>query len=178
MNTFIEKIEKSKDDPSDLSSHEVVIPAFDPQGSNLPTPINSSKIVRALFSSMPAYRAGLSPIRRGLEVGVVHGYWLLGPFFKFNPLRYSERGAEAALLSTIALVAISAGTIVMYGATNPPPQIITITVPDQKDVFNSFKGWSGYALGFLIGGVMGAVLAYEIVKNVDVFKNSLHIIGL
>ncbi len=178
MTTFVEKIDQSKNNPRDPRNNEVVSPDFDPQGSNLATPINNSKLAKAIVNSFSAYRQGLSPLRRGIEVGLAHGYWLLGPFFKFNPLRYTERGAEAALLSTIGLIVISAGSIVLYAATNPPPPIATITVPNPPDVFASKKGWDTYATGFLVGGVGGAVIAYVIVNNIDVFQNSLHLIGL
>jgi photosystem I subunit XI len=178
MNTFVEKIDRSKDNPRDPRNQEVVSPDFDPQGSNLATPINNSKLAKTIVNSFSAYRQGLSPLRRGIEVGLAHGYWLIGPFFKFNPLRYTEQGSVAALLSTIGLIIISAGSIALYAATNPPLPIATITVPNPPDAFASIKGWDTYATGFLIGGVGGAVLAYLIVANIDVFQNSLHLIGL
>jgi photosystem I subunit XI len=178
MTTFVEKIDQSKNNPKDPRNQEVVLPDFDPQGSNLATPINSSKLAKAIVNSFSAYRQGLSPLRRGIEVGLAHGYWQIGPFFKFNPLRYTEWGALTALLSDIGLVVISAAAIVIYAATNPPPPIATITTPNPPDVFASTQGWNTYATGFLIGGVGGAVLAYFIVANIDVFQNSLNLIGL
>jgi photosystem I subunit XI len=178
MTNLVEKIDRSKDNPRDPRNKEVVLPDFDPQGSNLATPINNSKLAKAIVNSFSAYRQGLSPLRRGIEVGLAHGYWLLGPFFKFNPLRYTEQGAIVALLSTIGLIVISAGSIVLYAATNPPPAIATITVPNPPDTFASTQGWNTYATGFLVGGVGGAVVAYLIVSNVDVFQNSLRLIGL
>ncbi len=178
MTTFVEKIDQSKNNPRDPRNNEVVSPDFDPQGSNLATPINNSKLAKAIVNSFSAYRQGLSPMRRGIEVGVAHGYWQIGPFFEFNPLRYSEWGALTALLSDIGLVVISAASIVLYAATKPLPPVPTLTVPHPPSVFASTKGWDTYATGFLIGGVGGAVLAYLIVANIDVFKNSLHLIGL
>jgi len=44
-----------------------VNPAGDPQVGNLATPLNSSGFTRAFINNLPAYREGLSPIRRGLE---------------------------------------------------------------------------------------------------------------
>jgi photosystem I subunit XI len=177
MTTFVEKIDRSKDNPNDPRNKEVIFPAFDPQGSNLATPINSSKLVKSLMNSLPAYREGLSPLRRGIEVGVAHGYWLLGPLFEFNPLRLTEYGGFTALLSTIGLIIISTLSIVLYAATNPPPPIATITAPNPPDVYNSEKGWDTYATGFLIGGIGGSILAYAIVSNVDVFQNFRNLLG-
>jgi photosystem I subunit XI len=177
MTTFVEKIDLSKDNPRDPRNNEVISPDFDPQGSNLATPINNSQLAKAIVNSFSAYRQGLSPMRRGIEVGVAHGYWQLGPFFEFNPLRYSEWGALTALASDIGLVVISAAAIVLYAATNPPPALATLTVPNPPSVFASTKGWDTYATGFLIGGVGGAAIAYLIVVNIDVFQNSLRLIG-
>jgi photosystem I subunit XI len=177
MTTFFEKIDQSKDSPSDPRNKEVVFPDFDPQGSNLATPINNSKLAKAIVNNFSAYRQGLSPLRRGIEVGLAHGYWQLGPFFKFNPLRYYNGGALTSLLSDIGLVAISAAVIALYAATNPPPPIATITVPNPPDAFASTKGWNTYATGFLVGGVGGAIVAYLIVSNIDVFQNFLNLIG-
>jgi photosystem I subunit XI len=177
MTTFVEKIEQSNDNPNDPRNREVIFPAFDPQGSNLATPINSSNFTKAFIRNLPAYREGLSPIRRGLEVGLFHGYWLVGPFFKFNPSRFTDAGARVALLSTIGLIVISTLAILLYAASNPPKPIATITTPNPPDVFNHPKGWNEYAKGFLFGGIGGAFIAYFIVSNVDVFGNFLNLIN-
>lgn len=178
MTTFVEKIERSNDRPSDPRNREVVFPGNDPQDSNLATPINSSPLVKAYINNLPAYRRGLSPIRRGLEVGLAHGYWLVGPFAKFNPLRFTEVGTLVALLSAIGLIVISTLLISLYAAVNPPAPIATITTPRPPDALKTTEGWDEYAAGFFLGGVGGAVFAYAILANVDVLKNFLTITGL
>lgn len=177
MTNFVEKLDQSKNDPRDPRNQEVVFPGKDPQDGNLATPINNSKLAKAIVNSFSAYRPGLSPLRRGIEVGVAHGYWQLGPFFEFNPLRYSDSGAIVSLLSDIGLVVISAGAIVLYAATNPPPPLASVSVPNPPTDFATPKGWNSYATGFLIGGAVGAVLAYLIVANVDVFAVSKSVVG-
>jgi photosystem I subunit 11 len=178
MTTFVEKIERSNDNPRDPRNREVVHPALDPQNSNLATPINSSKIVKAYINNLSAYRQGLSPLRRGLEVGIAHGYWLVGPFAKFNPLRSTDVGTLVALLSTIGLIVISTLAIILYAASNPPKPLATITTPNPPKELKHSTGWDRYAAGFFIGGIAGAGLAYEILANVDVFKNFLNFTGL
>jgi len=178
MTTFVEKIEQSNDNPNDPRNREVILPAFDPQGSNLATPINSSGFTKALIRNLPAYRQGISPLRRGLEVGLAHGYWLVGPFFKFNPSRFTDAGAMVALLSTIGLIVISTLAISLYAASNPPKPIATITVPNPPDVYNHAEGWNEYATGFFMGGIGGAVFAYLILSNIDVFGNFLNLVNL
>jgi len=44
----------------------------DPFVGNLATPISTSSFTRNLLSNLPAYRVGLSPLLRGLEIGVTH----------------------------------------------------------------------------------------------------------
>ena len=53
-----------------------VIPVADPTVGNLATPVNSSYFTKAFLNALPAYRPSLSPNRRGLEVGMAHGFFL------------------------------------------------------------------------------------------------------
>jgi photosystem I subunit XI len=170
-------VDRSKDRPGDIRNREVVHPAPDPQVGNLETPINYSGFTRAFINNLPAYRRGLSPQRRGLEVGLAHGYWLVGPFFEFNPLRYSEVGSLAALFATIGLILISTLAISLYAASDPPKPVATITTPNPPVAFDSQDGWNEYASGFFMGGVGGAVVAYFILANIDVFGNFLNIVS-
>ena len=63
------------------------------EDANLATPFNSSGFTLAFIRNLPAYRKGLSANRRGLEVGMAHGYFLYGPFAILNPLRNTEQAA-------------------------------------------------------------------------------------
>jgi len=47
----------------------------DPFVGHLATPITSSSVTRALLKNLPAYRLGLTPLLRGLEIGLAHGYF-------------------------------------------------------------------------------------------------------
>jgi hypothetical protein len=64
----------------------------DPFVGHLATPITSSAVTRALLQNLPAYRFGLTPLLRGLEIGLAHGYFLIGPFVNLGPLRDSDVG--------------------------------------------------------------------------------------
>ncbi|HEY9301203.1 MAG TPA: photosystem I reaction center subunit XI [Phormidium sp.] len=129
---------------------------------NLETPINASAFTRAYINNLPAYRQGLSPIRRGLEVGMAHGYWLIGPFAKLGPLRDSDIANLAGLISTVGLLAISTIAISLYASSNPPNPTVSVTTPRPPEVYNSSEGWNEYGSGFLIGGIGGALLAYAL----------------
>ena len=50
----------------------------DPFIGMLETPVTSAPIVANFLSSLPAYRTGVSPLLRGVEVGLVHGLILTG----------------------------------------------------------------------------------------------------
>jgi photosystem I subunit XI len=163
MQTVVRSIDQSKDRPRDPRNGEVVHPAFDdPQIGNLETPINASPFVKAYINNLPAYRQGLSPIRRGLEVGMAHGYWLIGPFAKLGPLRDSDIANLAGLISTVGLLAISTIALSLYAGSNPPNPTQTITTPRPPEAFNTSEGWNEYGSGFLIGGIGGALFAYAI----------------
>ncbi|MBW4659318.1 MAG: photosystem I reaction center subunit XI [Drouetiella hepatica Uher 2000/2452] len=177
MTKLVDKIERSNSSPTDLRNQEVIYPVRDSQYGDLETPINSSVFVRRFVGNLSAYRPGLSPLRRGLEVGLAHGYLLVGPFAKFNPLRYTESGTLVALLSTLGLVLISSVLIVLYAASNPPKPLSATAAPTPPDAFQSKKGWNDYAKGFLLGGAVGAIAAYFILANFDVYGNFLTLIG-
>ena len=55
----------------------------DPFTGHLSTPITTSLLTRLILSNLPLYREGLSPILKGLEIGISHGYFLIGPFVTF-----------------------------------------------------------------------------------------------
>ena len=88
----------------------------DPFVGHLATPITSSAITRALLKNLPAYRFGLTPLLRGLEIGLAHGYFLIGPFTILGPLRTSSISLLAGFFSTIGLILILTLALTIYGA--------------------------------------------------------------
>lgn len=177
MVQIVENIQRSNDRPGDPRNREVVhAPYDDPQIGNLATPINSSAFTKAFINNLPAYRKGLSPQRRGLEVGLAHGYWLLGPFVTFNPLRDTAVGLMAGLFATISTILISTFAISLYAASDPPEPLATITAPNPPEALKTSEGWHEYAGGFLVGGVGGALVAYAILANLDVFRTIFNIL--
>ncbi|TVQ65211.1 MAG: photosystem I reaction center protein subunit XI, partial [Spirulina sp. DLM2.Bin59] len=63
------------------SSNQMVKPYLgDPQMGHLSTPISDSGFTRVFIGNLPAYRPGLSPLLRGLEIGMAHGYFIGGPW--------------------------------------------------------------------------------------------------
>jgi photosystem I subunit 11 len=139
---------------------EAITSGGDPQVGNLATPLNSSGFSKAFINALPAYRPGLSPNRRGLEIGMAHGYLLYGPFAVLGPLRLTEYGANAGLLGTIGLVSILTICLSIYGAVGVSKPTETLTTPKVPEDLGTKEGWSEFASGFLLGGCGGAFFAF------------------
>ncbi|MDH6060485.1 photosystem I reaction center protein subunit XI [Chrysosporum bergii ANA360D] len=166
------KANLSKNLPSDARNREVVAAAGrDPQQGNLETPINSSPLVKWFINNLPAYRQGLNPSRRGLEVGMAHGYLLFGPFAKLGPLRDDIHANLAGLLGSVGLVVILTACLSLYANSNPAKALASVTVPNPPvDAFNSKENWNNFASSFLIGGIGGAVVAYFLTNNLGLIQ--------
>jgi photosystem I subunit XI len=141
----------------DRTFRQVVHPGGDPQNGNFATPINASKPSRSFLQILPAYREGLTPFRRALEVGIVHGLFIVIPFIKLGPLRDTSAHLGAGFLSSLGLILISAITIWLYASSNPPPPLPHVTGQKTTGLV-SRKDWNQYALGFLVGGISGSTL--------------------
>ncbi|MEP1060546.1 MULTISPECIES: photosystem I reaction center subunit XI [Cyanophyceae] len=136
-----------------------VFAAGDPQEGNLATPINNSAFTRWFINQLPAYRQGVSPFQRGLQVGLSHGFWLLGPFVALGPLRDTNLALFAGLGATIGLVGIATLAIAVYAESAPLPPIATLTTPKPPTDLGVPQGWRLLARGFWFGGTSGAFFA-------------------
>merc|ERR1719321_1150104 len=91
----------------------------DPFIGMLETPVTSAPLVANSLSALPPYRVGVSPLLRGVEIGLAHGFLLPGPFIKLGPLRAVEAVAEiAGCLSAAGLVIILTACLSIYGAVS------------------------------------------------------------
>jgi photosystem I subunit 11 len=144
---------------------EVVSPfQGDPFVGHLSTPITNSNLTKTYLSLLPAYKAGLSPLLRGINIGYVHGYFLLGPFVKLGPLRDSQVANFVGFVSTISLLIILTTCLLIYGFVS-----FSDKTPSNKKVLVDFltaKGWSQFTSGFIVGGFGGASIAYALLKVV------------
>ena len=140
----------------------------DPFVGHLSTPITTSNLTKSYLSLLPAYKSGLSPLLRGINIGYVHGYFLLGPFVKLGPLRDSEVANFIGFVSTISLIVILTTCLLIYG-------FVTFSETNNKvnnnkktgvDFLNS-KGWSQFTSGFIVGGFGGTSVAYILLKFIN-----------
>jgi photosystem I subunit 11 len=150
--------------PDVSKKYEVVFPyQNDPFVGHLSTPITTSNLTKSYLSLLPAYKTGLSPLLRGINIGFAHGYFLLGPFAKLGPLRNSEVANFVGLVSTISLIIILTAALVIYG-------YVTFSGKDNENEpvdFLTSKGWSQFTSGFIVGGFGGTSIAYVILKLVN-----------
>jgi photosystem I subunit 11 len=138
----------------------------DPFVGHLSTPISTSSLTRTYLSLLPAYKQGLSPLLRGINIGFVHGYFLLGPFIDLGPLRNSPVAGFIGYLSTIGLIIILTTGLLIYGFVTFPKKGSI----DSKKVtldFLTSKGWGQFTSGFIVGGFGGASVAYALLKTIN-----------
>ena len=135
---------------------------------HLSTPITSSNLIKTYLNLLPAYKTGLSPLLRGINIGYVHGYFLLGPFVKLGPLRDSQVANFIGFISTLSLIIILTTCLLIYGFVS-----FSDTQLGKKSSFDflNSKGWSQFTSGFIVGGFGGASIAYVLLKLIgtDIF---------
>nr|QCI06404.1 photosystem I reaction center subunit XI [Dictyurus purpurascens] len=133
---------------------------------NLSTPISTSSFTKSLLSNLPAYRKGLSPLLRGLEIGMAHGYFLIGPFDKLGPLRNTDVALLSGFLSAVGLIVILTVCLSMYGNVSFNSNKI-----EAKDILQTSEGWGQFTAGFLVGSIGGAGFAYLLLANIPTLQN-------
>ena len=132
----------------------------DPFVGHLSTPITTSTLTKSYLNQLPAYKSGLSPLLRGLNIGFAHGYFLLGPFVKLGPLRDSSVANFVGFISDISLIIILTTALLIYGY---------VSFSDKKeskssiDFLNS-KVWNQLTSGFIVGVFGGYGVAYLLLK--------------
>lgn len=146
---------------------DFVQPADDPQIGNLATPVNSSELTKTFINNLPAYRPGLDPQRRGLEIGMAHGYLLFGPFALLGPLRDSNVPNLAGFLAAAGLIVILTICLWIYTRVGIGKPLTTITTPQVPEELKTSAGWEAFTRGFLIGGLGGALVGYVIMLGVS-----------
>jgi photosystem I subunit 11 len=138
----------------------------DPFVGHLATPITSSAITRALLRNLPAYRFGLTPLLRGLEIGLAHGYFLIGPFVTLGPLRNSEVALLSGFLSTIGLIIILTLGLSIYGVAAFGQE--KSATADGNDL-QTKKAWDQFRGGFFVGASGSAGFALICLSSIPTF---------
>jgi len=134
-------------------------------------PINSSGLVKTYINNLPAYRPGLSPFLRGLEIGMAHGYFLVGPEVVVGPLRETAHGANLSGLITAIYITVSAclGISIFALSTfqGDPRGAYNSHSPDRLRPLRNKEDWFQLCGGILLGSMGGAIFAYVLLENFD-----------
>ncbi|MEG3937978.1 photosystem I reaction center subunit XI [Microcoleus sp. S36b_A3] len=122
------------------------------------TAVSFSDVTVTFLRNLPIYRKGLSPIVRGLEVSLAHGYFLVGAFAVLLPLQEKGLAPLAALLVTLALVLILSTGLSIYENRKIEAGKVLYWHKTPED-------WSLFRGGLVMGGTSGAFLAYLLLDN-------------
>ena len=160
---------------ADTRNEEVVQPYNgDPFIGNLETPINSSPIVKAYLNNLPINRRGVSPLLRGLEIGMAHGFFLFGPETLLGPLRETDVAYVGGLISAIALILVATIGMSLYGIVSfQTGGDFEVQNPRTPAELKSSEGWSQLTGGFFLGAMGGAFVAFLLVENFDIVDSIL-----
>ncbi|XP_057508822.1 photosystem I reaction center subunit XI, chloroplastic-like [Actinidia eriantha] len=160
---------------TDKPTYQVIQPINgDPFIGSLETPVTSSPLIAWYLSNLPAYRTAVSPLLRGIEVGLAHGYLLVGPFVITGPLRNTEVAGPAGSLAAAGLVVILSICLTMYGVASfkegEPSTAPALTLTGRKkepDQLQTADGWAKFTGGFFFGGISGVLWAYFLLYVLD-----------
>lgn len=139
----------------------------DPFVGHLATPVTSSALTRAILQNLPAYRFGLTPLLRGLEIGLAHGYFLIGPFVTLGPLRNSDISLFAGFLSTIGLIIILTLGLTIYGVATFGQD--KLSAKNDNDNLQTKKAWDQFKGGFFVGACGSAGFVFICLLSIPTF---------
>ncbi|CAK8542511.1 unnamed protein product [Lathyrus sativus] len=160
---------------SEKPTYQVIQPINgDPFIGSLETPVTSSPLVAWYLSNLPGYRTAVSPLLRGIEIGLAHGFFLVGPFVKAGPFRNTEFAGFAGSLSAAGLIVILSIWLTSYGISSfkegEPSTAPSLTLTGRKkqpDQLQTADGWAKFTGGFFFGGISGVTWAYFLLYVLD-----------
>ncbi|KAG0597218.1 hypothetical protein M758_UG321600 [Ceratodon purpureus] len=141
----------------------------DPFIGGFETSVTSSPLVAWYLSNLPAYRTAVAPLFRGVEIGLAHGYFLVGPFVLTGPLRNSSVRGEAGSLAAAGLVTILTICLTIYGIASfkegeasKAPSLTLTGRQKSADKLQTAEGWASFTGGWFFGGLSGVAWAYTL----------------
>jgi len=134
-------------------------PRKDPFVGYLSGPLPDLKVGEAYLKLLPAYRTNLSPLLKGISVGIAHGYFLVGPFYNLGPLRNTPSSNFAGFLASASLIIILTSALWIYGKVTYNGGQQQNTVGSDEVNFLSARSWAQFCSGFALGGFGGITFA-------------------
>merc|ERR1719379_3242815 len=125
-------------------------------GDQVQTIVSDSRFSKQFIDNWAFYREGLKPWQRGLEIGMAHGYFIIGPFVSLGPLRNTPEAATVGLLSGCALIGIVSVGGLLFGSTIKPTRF-------DKEGDPPASGWQEMINWHALGGIGGAGFAHALI---------------
>eukprot|EP00276_Gloeochaete_wittrockiana_P008581 CAMPEP_0184644362 /NCGR_PEP_ID=MMETSP0308-20130426/1083_1 /TAXON_ID=38269 /ORGANISM="Gloeochaete witrockiana, Strain SAG 46.84" /LENGTH=154 /DNA_ID=CAMNT_0027072839 /DNA_START=292 /DNA_END=756 /DNA_ORIENTATION=+ len=123
------------------------------------SPFADGEFKQNFILELPAYREGLNAFRRGIEIGMAHGYWLVGPFFKYGENRLSDDALLLGSVSAGLLVLFLTVALTIYGK-------VSFSKKSGGGLFETGDDWTGFVGGWLIGGLGGVTFCSLILDGI------------
>jgi len=127
----------------------------EPFSSSVRTPLTEGRFSKMFIENTAFYREGLKPWQRGIEIGMAHGYFLIGPFTALGPLRDSPVAATVGLLCGCSIIGLVTCGAYIFGTTIKPTLF-------DKEGDEPAKGWTELVNWHALGGVGGAGFAHAL----------------
>jgi len=129
-------------------------------GDQVRSLVTDGKFALDFLDNMAWYRKGLKPWQRGIEIGMAHGYFIIGPFTSLGPLRNTPEAATVGLLAGCACIAAaSLGGLGFSTVMKPKLPWIDETASSKAPGagFTELVNWH------LVGGLGGAGFAHALI---------------
>jgi len=125
-------------------------------GDQVQTPVTNGAFATQFVNNLAFYREGLKPWQRGLEIGMAHGYFIIGPFVSLGPLRNTPEAATVGLLAGCALIGIVSVGGLLFGSTIKPTFF-------DKEGDAPAAGFQEMINWHALGGIGGAGFAHALI---------------
>jgi len=127
----------------------------EPFSADIRTPLTEGRFSKMFIKNTAFYRDGLKPWQRGVEIGMAHGYFLIGPFVALGPLRDTPVAATVGLLCGCAVIGLVTCGAYIFGITIQPTLF-------DKEGDEPSSGWMELVNWHALGGVGGAGFAHAL----------------
>merc|ERR1712151_1212306 len=125
-------------------------------GDQVQSIVSDGAFGRAFLDNMAIYRSGLKNWQRGIEIGMAHGYFIIGPFVSLGPLRDTPVAATVGLLCGCAIIGlVSAGGLL--AGTTLKPTLFDKPGDSPAAGFQEMINWHAF------GGLGGAGFAHALI---------------
>jgi len=127
----------------------------EPFSAEVRTPLTEGRFSKMFIQNTAFYREGLKPWQRGIEIGMAHGYFIIGPFVSLGPLRDTPVAATVGLLCGCAIIGLVSAGGLLAGTTLKPTLF-------DKEGDEAGSGWQEVINWHAVGGLGGAGFAHAL----------------